>query len=49
MISTKDIYNSAVGLNTALLQIFFFLIIKSWKKMVRNSQIFRWESKDMSM
>ena len=47
MISIKDICNSAVGLNTALLQIFFFLTVKSLKAFVQNSQIFHWESKNM--
>ena len=45
MISTKDICNSTVGLNT--ITNIFFLTIKSLKALVQNSQIFHWESKYM--
>ena len=46
IILTKDICNYAVELNSAQLQI-FFPTMKSLKVLVRNSQIFHGESKNM--
>ena len=40
MINTKDICNSAVGLNTALLQISFFLLWNLWKYWSENVRFF---------
>ena len=45
--STKGICNRAVEPNAALSKKIVFLTMKSFKVLVRNSQIFRWESKIM--